>query len=280
VNYKQLNYYLSLIESSEDYIDNYLKTLSETSSEIIRKSISYETLKNLEKCKDVYAFLEDELSQKVYLRMLAKKIMECKYYFDVYSPNQYFDKALVKLSDEEVFFDVGAFDGDTVEKFIKKSHNKYHSIYAFEPDSSMFPQLVAHACKYRDVAFLNVGLYDETQEVTFKNAILGSSHVSEGDLKEVIESTEYVNKLVMKGDSLNLKPTFVKMDIEGAELKALSGLEMTIKSNKPKLAICAYHKPEDFWTIPTYIKNIESSYKIYFRHHSYTDTETVCYAIM
>lgn len=68
------------------------------------------------------------------------------------------------------------------------------------------------------------------------------------------------------------------MDIEGAEIKALNGLEKTIKLCQPQLAICAYHMPEDLWMVPLYIKNIDQGYKIYLRHHSYTDSETVCYA--
>lgn len=73
-------------------------------------------------------------------------------------------------------------------------------------------------------------------------------------------------------------PTFIKMDIEGAELEALEGAKTTIVKNKPKLAICLYHKPDDLWKIPLYLKDLVPEYKFYIRHHGKVRWETVLYA--
>lgn len=75
------------------------------------------------------------------------------------------------------------------------------------------------------------------------------------------------------------EPTFIKMDVEGAELSALKGAKKLIAKNHPKLAICLYHKPEDIYDIPIFIKQLDSSYKLYIRHYSNYITETVLYAI-
>ncbi len=57
-------------------------------------------------------------------------------------------------------------------------------------------------------------------------------------------------------DILGNRPvTFIKMDIEGSELAALRGAERIIRQQRPKLAICVYHKPEDMWEIPNFILN-------------------------
>jgi len=50
-------------------------------------------------------------------------------------------------------------------------------------------------------------------------------------------------------------PTYIKMDIEGAEYDALLGAERLIRSYKPVLAICVYHRPQDIWEIPQLINS-------------------------
>ena len=78
---------------------------------------------------------------------------------------------------------------------------------------------------------------------------------------------------------LSERVTFIKMDVEGSELEALKGARRTIVRDKPKLAICIYHKPEDMLTLPWYIKSLVPEYKLYLRHHSVMATETVLYAM-
>jgi len=72
--------------------------------------------------------------------------------------------------------------------------------------------------------------------------------------------------------------TFIKMDIEGAEVEAVSGAADIIRSQKPKLAICVYHSKEHIIKIPFLLKKLVPEYKIYLRHHSPSLLDTVCYA--
>jgi len=75
------------------------------------------------------------------------------------------------------------------------------------------------------------------------------------------------------------KATFIKMDIEGSELEALKGAQNQIKVNKPKLAICVYHKETDLITIPQFILSLNPDYKLYLRHYGNFSTELVLYAL-
>jgi FkbM family methyltransferase len=71
---------------------------------------------------------------------------------------------------------------------------------------------------------------------------------------------------------------FIKMDIEGSELKALQGAAKTIHSFRPKLAISLYHKKEDFITIPKYLAELDVQYEFYLDHFTIHGEETVLFA--
>lgn len=77
----------------------------------------------------------------------------------------------------------------------------------------------------------------------------------------------------------NDRVSFIKMDIEGAELKALEGAKETILRNAPKLAICIYHKYEDICEIGNYVLKLNPNYKLYIRHYTTCMWETVLYAV-
>ena len=73
------------------------------------------------------------------------------------------------------------------------------------------------------------------------------------------------------------KIDFIKMDIEGCELKALQGAINTLKKYKPKLAIAAYHKYEDYYEIPKFLNELNAGYKFYFANYTLGFTDTVIY---
>jgi len=74
------------------------------------------------------------------------------------------------------------------------------------------------------------------------------------------------------------KIDFIKMDIEGAELLALQGARQTLKRFKPKLAVCVYHRLEDFFDIPDYLDSLNLGYRFYLRHFTIHAEETVLFA--
>jgi len=72
---------------------------------------------------------------------------------------------------------------------------------------------------------------------------------------------------------------FIKMDIEGYELKALRGATKTICRSRPKLAISVYHRAADLYEIPTFIDRLGLDYKLYLEHYTIHAEETILYAI-
>ena len=75
------------------------------------------------------------------------------------------------------------------------------------------------------------------------------------------------------------KIDFIKMDVEGFELNALRGAARTMEKHRPKLAISLYHKPQDFFEIPIYLKDVFPFYRLYLEHYTIFGEETVLYAI-
>lgn len=186
--------------------------------------------------------------------------------------HQYFDMEIVKPANHEVFIDGGSLDGGDSRNFVVWCNGKYNSIYAFEPDKQNLDKMQATAEEIMGFEICPVGLWNKKDVLKFSSGNAENCSISEdGDISIDVDSIDNV---------LSGKPaTFIKMDIEGSELKALEGAAETIRKYRPKLAICVYHKPEDIIEIPKKILELNPNYKLWLRHYSYVDTETVLYAV-
>ncbi len=192
--------------------------------------------------------------------------------------DEYFPKGVVTLSDDEGFVDCGAFTGDTVEDFCTRTKGKFRHIFSFEADKKNFDELEKTVKKLgldqKKISCYSKGVYSKNGQCGFSLKGIGSSISDTGDeMIDVVALDSFLN------ESEKEMITFVKMDIEGAELEALKGMQEIIRKNKPKLAICVYHKPSDFWELPLYIHSLNPDYKLYFRQHALSRTGTVCYAV-
>lgn len=227
-------------------------------------------INNFDKCLKVCNLINDENSKFIYLALLLKRMISNITYIDLYYPNQYFDHDIIKPIKDEIFVDVGAFNGDTIKEFIS-FNPQYRYIYAFEPDNNNFTELTKNIINIDNITCSNFVLYDKNTYINFLENNDSTSSIS----------VELGNKIksAVAGDIFQLEPTFIKMDIEGSEIHAIKGFKNTIIKYKPRLAICIYHNIEDFWDIPLYLIKLRSDYKFFVRHHSKRIIESVIYAI-
>lgn len=208
----------------------------------------------------VYDHLADEESKKVYLDILNFKVSgKIEYLLNSFVDKDKVYSEILKLNDNESIIDLGAYDGDTIREFMVATNCKYNSIVALEPDSKNYKKLIKNTDGMSNLTCLNMGAWDKKDTLIFSTKAGRNSKLS----------AEGVGVEVTDIDSLNLSPTFIKMDIEGSELKALNGLKNTIKQFRPKLYVCAYHRNEDLFALPIKILELDESYKIYFRHSKY-----------
>lgn len=240
-------------------------------------------IENIENFKYLYSELEDDLSKKTLKNIIKGRLTgELRYFNEICVPNQYFCKDIVKLSKKELILDVGASHGDTLKEIKEITNGQFEHIYCLEPDKECFKKLntTKDELGLCNVSTLNKGAWDITTKLSFlSDQGQGSSKVVETQEKTSYEESLYTIETVSLDEIIKEPVSFIKMDIEGAELNALKGSKNIIKKYKPKLAICVYHKKEDFIEIFKYIKNLSPDYKIYLRHHQPSGTDTVMYAI-
>lgn len=221
-------------------------------------------------------------SKEIYVELLANRLapeFSRKSYSALSSPVDYFDTSCYKITDHESFVDCGAYNGDTIRSFLKIVKN-FDGIYSFEMDQSNYDDLLAYidtldAPERTKIHCYHAGVWNEKGLVKY-----GNEEKSSTESFSILKSTNGTEVAVDKLDNMlkDQKVTWIKMDIEGAELNALIGAEQIIKRQRPKLAICLYHKLEDFWKIPFYLKKIVPDYQLEIRHHRYDFYGTVLYA--
>lgn len=186
--------------------------------------------------------------------------------------NQYFD--VFEPFEEEFVIDCGAFDGKTEEMIYNWGEGHVKKIYAFELDpinKKKCLDFYNNKGLNEIVDFINKGTSNKNETVFLNDVSVGSS-------ASRIGTGSVMAEIVKIDDEITGKVTFIKMDIEGAELDALQGAAQIIKSQKPRLAICLYHKQSDYYEIPTYLLSIVKEYRFIIRHYSSNPWETVLYA--
>jgi len=184
---------------------------------------------------------------------------------------QYFDEFVA--SDDEVFMDVGCYDGENTFDFVNWCKNRYEHIYAFEANA-----YDAKICKrkidlknVKKVTLIEKGVWSKKGEIGFSGNGMIMGYVDSN-------ATEFIKVDTIDNVLHGERVTFIKMDIEGSELEALRGAEESIRKYKPRLAISIYHKPEDIWTLLLELLKFNPEYQFLIRPYWSTDCETVLYA--
>lgn len=220
-------------------------------------------------------FGEDERSKELALQIMCKRLINPMESVGQDGP-QYFIPELPVRTDE-AFVDAGAFHGDTLAEFVQQfpaGHSKARiHYYAFECENEnvkAFQQNLENMdCEF-PVELHSIALWDKAAELNFSAG--GSSGALDGAGKEIVTADRLDDVLIGK------RVSWIKMDIEGAEMQALAGCSSIVKKQKPRLSICVYHKATDLYEIPRYIKSLRDDYQMLLRHHSALDYETVLYA--
>ena len=211
----------------------------------------------------LYKRLEDYLSKRTLCAILKNwAVLDVAELATVKSifPD-YYEPDIFPLNKEDVFVDVGAFIGDSIEAYISAYGSSYNRIYAYEISEESCELIRKNTKKFHDVIVRQKGLGSQKGVM-----YLVRNNNSSANKLSVNQEAEKV-EIVTLDEDIKEKVTFIKMDIEGAEQGALLGCKNKIQTEHPKLAICTYHGYEDIWKIPQMIYEMNPNYKFYMRHN-------------
>jgi len=240
--------------------------------------LPHRILENSGDVRRAFSLWADDSSRKRYVAQLRWRLLLD---FDgLPNPDdheQYFPQDVFSLSPAEVFVDCGAFDGDTLRCFLQVRNESFRSIIALEPDPVNFRNLQDYVSSLAEgtrnkITVLNLAAGATKEKVRFDaTGTLASAIDAAGDLEVECWPLDAVLD--------RLAPTYIKMDIEGAEHDALLGATKSIQNARPVIAACVYHQPDHLWSIPLLAASLCEDYRFFLRSYSPDGWDVVCYAV-
>jgi FkbM family methyltransferase len=233
---------------------------------------------NAEAVRGAFALWADNESRSTYVTQLKWRMQPD---FDelplAVAKEQYFPDNLFGLTADDLFVDCGAFDGDTVRSYLRHRKDSFRGIVAIEPDPANFQRLQAFVGTLPSpvqakIRLLQLAVGEREEKVGFSATGTVSSIVT-------TESELQVRSMPLDAILSDLRPTYIKMDIEGSELAALAGARALISQDHPILAICVYYRQDHLWRVPLFVESIRSDYRFFLRPHDEEGWDLVCYAV-
>lgn len=197
-----------------------------------------------------------------------------------------FDTTLFSFEGPQRLVDGGAYRGDSFSAFHAALGDACEFVHAFEPDDDN----LAH-CRARAVELFGPGaservrvdprgLWDSTGRLAFASTSYQDRSGAASHLVMTDDAGATGVDVVALDDALDRAPTFVKLEVEGAERDALKGARRTLERHRPGLSLGAYHRPLDLLDLARDVDALDLGYRVHLRHHTPTDwVATVCYGV-
>lgn len=278
--YKQICEYDALFA---DRTYDLLTTMAWETSDKLYKSNEYDYIKyNLDAFENLYNELADKISKTTLEGLLNYRLTRNSAWLKKIKSNErpYVDATVLKESGFEniwnsTIIDGGAFDGDTIELLIQSNKEKnVLNIHCYEAEDGNCRIIEEKENNGRwcphQVILHKAALWNEKTEIGFDGNGLSGNVDRNNDRKVKAERID---------DYPYGKVGLIKLDIEGAERRALAGAVKVIKKNRPVLAICAYHLQDDLLVLSDFIKSLECGYRLYLRHYMLSSGDSILYGI-
>ncbi len=217
--------------------------------------------------------LEDETSFDIFKGFIASHATKRYDTFSAPTENtKYFDSDFDENKGYQRYIDCGAFNGDTLRD-LNRLKGRVEKAVLFESDMDTFKELLASIgadgkTYAEELALYPCGVWSDTVKLRANNGMGLNSHISD-DGDDIIQCVALDQ--VLQG----FKPTFIKMDVEGAEFQALNGARKMIAENKPDMVVSLYHDLRDIWELPLLINSWDLGYKFFIRAYGHGGNATM-----
>src|SRR5687768_4241979 len=189
------------------------------------------------------------------------------------------DKTIIQAREGDYVIDAGGGWGDTALYFAYLV-GQYGKVYTFEFESENLRviqrNLDLNPGISNRIQIIEKALWDKSGEELIYSINGPATSLTKNQTGNLQVSTLTLDNFV--GEEGLPRVDFIKMDIEGSELKALYGAERTIRAFRPKLAISVYHNQDDIITVSNYLENLELGYEIFLGHFTIYSGETILFA--
>jgi len=164
-------------------------------------------------------------------------------------------------------------DRGTVHTFEPAPRNRHLLAGNLQLNPALAPRIRVHDAPLGPRAGESVWIDD----IIGAGATVGDQPDTDHGSKSIPLRTESIDALVHGGEIERVD--FLKVDVEGADLGVLQGAATTIAAQRPRLAIAAYHRPDDLVAIPDFIASLGVEYRWYLQCSTMTDIDTVAFAV-
>ncbi len=192
----------------------------------------------------------------------------------------YFNNDVFYILPEEIYVDVGAYDGDTVNSFVDtclRHGLQYRWIHAYEPDPVNYQNLVTNTSHHARLSCYQLGLWSHETTLKFKSSRVAIAEQGQGACIDSTGDIE-IHAVPLDLHLPNENVSIIKADPGGNVISQfLQGATDTIARNRPKLALAAYHSIKSLFEIPLLVHTMCQDYDLYLRHGPYhlCDTDLI-----
>ncbi len=217
---------------------------------------------HLAELERAYSLLIDDTSRALYRDMILYRLTGKMEYL---SRTEGWAESLSLLIDTEKIetaLDGGAFTGDSAA-MMRSIFPHLKEIIAVEADARTVKKLTTYAEMTNGVVRpFHAALWDKEDTLTY-SASASRGAGADGTnrrAKTVTVTADTIDRL-----AADLPLHLIKLDVEGAEERALSGADTVIRRDKPALLVSLYHRTEDLFTLPLAIADRYEGYSFSLR---------------